>query len=133
MRRLHSMRPGYQKLLEDARAGTFEIVVSEALDRLSRDQEDIAGLYKHLSFSGVMMVTLAEGENQRAPCWPKRDDECPFREGSAKKVRRVSKAEFAMAKSGGGLGYGYQTIRKLDERGELIRGDPPQLIRRRPT
>ena len=32
------LRPGYQKLLEDARAGSFEVVVAEALDRLSRDQ-----------------------------------------------------------------------------------------------
>ena len=30
------MRPGYRKLLEDARAGSFDVVVSEALDRLSR-------------------------------------------------------------------------------------------------
>jgi DNA invertase Pin-like site-specific DNA recombinase len=43
-----SLRPGYQKLLEDARAGAFEVVVAEALDRLSRDQEHIAALYKQL-------------------------------------------------------------------------------------
>ncbi len=55
-------RAGYQKLLEDARAGEFDVVVSEALDRLSRDQEDVAGLYKRLSFSGIKIVTLAEGE-----------------------------------------------------------------------
>ncbi len=30
-------RPGYQKLLEDARSGLFDAVVAEALDRLSRD------------------------------------------------------------------------------------------------
>ncbi len=41
-------RVGYQKLLEDARAGVFDVVVAEALDRLSRDQEDVAGLYKRL-------------------------------------------------------------------------------------
>src|SRR5258708_39594076 len=56
------MRPGYQKLLEDARAGEFDIVVAEALDRLSRDQEDVASLYKHLSFSSVKLITVAEGE-----------------------------------------------------------------------
>ena len=39
-----TLRPGYQKLLEDARAGSFDIVLAEGLDRLSRDQEDIAGL-----------------------------------------------------------------------------------------
>ena len=27
------MRPGYQKLLEDARAGEFDVVLAEALDR----------------------------------------------------------------------------------------------------
>ena len=30
--------------------GSFEVVVAEALDRLSRDQEDVAALYKHLHF-----------------------------------------------------------------------------------
>ncbi len=40
-----TLRPGYQKMLEDARNGGFDVVVAEALDRLSRDQEDVAGLY----------------------------------------------------------------------------------------
>src|SRR6267142_6812703 len=56
------LRPGYQKLLEAARAATFDVVVAEALDRLSRDQEDIAALFKQLRFRGVRIVTLAEGE-----------------------------------------------------------------------
>src|SRR5262244_2100388 len=47
------LRPGYQKLLEDARVGAFDVVLAEALDRLSRDQEDVAGLYKQLSFADV--------------------------------------------------------------------------------
>ena len=41
------LRPGYQQLLEDTRAGLFEVVVAEALDRLSREATsevpDIAG------------------------------------------------------------------------------------------
>ena len=40
-----STRLGVRALLEDARLGRFDTVVSEALDRLSRDQEDIAGIY----------------------------------------------------------------------------------------
>ena len=36
------LRPAYQKLLEDARRRDFDIVVAESLDRLSRDQEDVA-------------------------------------------------------------------------------------------
>ena len=37
-----SLRPGYQALLRAARDGECDIVVAEALDRLSRDQADIA-------------------------------------------------------------------------------------------
>src|SRR5215472_1621023 len=56
------LRPGYQSLLEDALKGRFDLVLTEALDRLSRDQEDTAALYKQLTFAGVKLVTLAEGE-----------------------------------------------------------------------
>jgi site-specific DNA recombinase len=56
------MRPGIQQLLQDALSGRFELVLAEALDRLSRDQEDIAGIFKRLRFAGVKIVTLSEGE-----------------------------------------------------------------------
>ena len=56
------LRPGIQALLEDARRGLFEILVAEALDRVSRDQADVAALYKHLRFAGVTIVTIAAGE-----------------------------------------------------------------------
>ncbi|MBP2557267.1 hypothetical protein J2857_000018 [Neorhizobium galegae] len=32
------------------------------MDRLSRDQEDIAGLFKRMSYSDVKILTLSEGE-----------------------------------------------------------------------
>jgi site-specific DNA recombinase len=50
-----ALRPAYQSLLEDLRRGQFDVVVSEALDRLSRDQEDVAGLFKRLRFAGVRL------------------------------------------------------------------------------
>ena len=34
----------------------------EFFDRFSRDQEDTAGLFKRLTFAGVNIVTLAEGD-----------------------------------------------------------------------
>jgi site-specific DNA recombinase len=55
------IRAGVQSLMEDALSGKFEIILAEALDRLSRDQEDIAGLYKRLTFADVRIVTLSEG------------------------------------------------------------------------
>jgi len=36
--------------------------VAEALDHLSRDQEDIAGLFKRMEFASIKIITLSEGE-----------------------------------------------------------------------
>src|SRR6202007_144591 len=51
------LRPGYQSVLEDVRCGQFDVVVAEALDCLSRDQEDVVG-----PFSRIRLITLTEGE-----------------------------------------------------------------------
>ena len=48
--------------MEGARETEFDIVVAEALDRLSRDQEDIAALFKRLQFANVKLFTLGEGD-----------------------------------------------------------------------
>jgi DNA invertase Pin-like site-specific DNA recombinase len=60
------LRAGYQAMLEGAREATFDVVVAEALDRLSRDQEDIDALFKRLQFAGIRLVTLGEGEVGRS-------------------------------------------------------------------
>lgn len=54
------MRPGIQRLQQDARERRFDVVISEALDRLSRNQADIAALYQNLTFAGTAIETLAE-------------------------------------------------------------------------
>ena len=38
------MRAGIQALMQDAQAGKFNLVLTDLLDRISRDQEDIAGV-----------------------------------------------------------------------------------------
>ena len=56
------LRPGFQALMRRALDREFDIVLAESLDRFSRDQEDTAGLFKRLTFLGVRIFTLAEGE-----------------------------------------------------------------------
>jgi len=51
--------------MENAGKGGFDMVFAEALDRLSRDQEDVAGIFKRLSFAGVKIMTLSEGRSAR--------------------------------------------------------------------
>lgn len=55
------IRPGIQSLMQDAMNGMFDVIVAEDLDRLSRDQEDTAGLFKRMQFADVGMFTLSDG------------------------------------------------------------------------
>jgi DNA invertase Pin-like site-specific DNA recombinase len=116
------MRPGYQKLLEDARKRLFDVVVAEALDRLSRDQEDVAALYKHLTFADVQLVTLSEGRISELRVGLKGTMNALFLKDLAQKVRRGLEGRVRERRSGGGLGYGYDVVREYDSRGEPIRG-----------
>ena len=124
------MRPGYQKLLEDARAGKFDVVVAEALDRLSRDQEDVAGLFKHLRFAGVRMVTLSEGEISELHVGLKGTMNALFLKDLAAKTHRGLHGRVEDGRAAGGISFGYRVSKEHDARGEVIRGgreiDPEQ-------
>jgi len=117
-----ALRPAYQGLLEDARRGEFEIVVAEARDRLSRDQEDVAGLLKRLRFAGVRLVTLAEGEIGELHVGLKGTMNAIFLKDLADKTRRGLEGRVREGRSGGGLCFGYDVVREHDSRGETIHG-----------
>jgi len=118
-----TLRPGYQKMLEDARAGRFDVLVAEALDRLSRDQEDIAGLYKQLTFAGVTLVTLSEGVINELHVGLKGTMNALFLKDLADKTRRGLEGRIRKGKSGGGLCFGYDVVHKVDAAGEPVRGE----------
>jgi site-specific DNA recombinase len=117
-----ALRPAYQALLEDARRGEFDIVVGEALDRLSRDQEDVAGLLKRLRFAGVRLFTLAEGEISELHIGLKGTMNALFLKDLADKTRRGLEGRVRAGRSGGGLCYGYEVVHESDARGEVVRG-----------
>jgi site-specific DNA recombinase len=115
-------RPGYQQMLADARARSFDIVVAEALDRLSRDQEDTAALFKALSFANVRLITLAEGEISELHVGLKGTMNALFLRDLAAKTRRGLRGRIEAGRSAGGRCYGYKLVRELDAAGERIRG-----------
>jgi site-specific DNA recombinase len=114
------LRPQLQKLLEHARAGRFDVVVAEALDRLSRDQEDIAGLYKRLRFQGVKLVTCSEGEISELHVGLKGTMNALFLKDLAAKTRRGLEGRVRKGRSAGGLTFGYDVDRS--EGDDKIRG-----------
>jgi len=117
------LRPGIQMLLSDAIAGKFDIIVAEALDRLSRDQEDIAGIFKRLSFADVKIVTLSEGEINHLHIGLKGTMNALFLKDLADKTRRGLRGRIEAGKSGGGKSYGYDVVKSFDGAGEPVRGD----------
>jgi Resolvase, N terminal domain len=54
-------RDGLLRMLDQVRERSFDVVIVEALDRLSRDLEDLAGIHKRLSFLGVEIRAVHEG------------------------------------------------------------------------
>ena len=117
-----TLRPGYQALLEGAREAAFDVVVAEALDRLSRDQEDVAALFKRLKFAGIRLVTLAEGEISELHVGLKGTMNALFLKDLADKTRRGLRGRVAAGRSAGGLCYGYDVVRQIDTDGEPVRG-----------
>jgi site-specific DNA recombinase len=117
------LRPGIQALVQDTQRGKFDVVIAEALDRMSRDQADIATLFKHLRFAGVRIVTLAEGEITELHVGLKGTMNALFLKDLAAKTHRGLRGRVEEGKSGGGLCYGYSVMKRIDASGEPIRGE----------
>jgi DNA invertase Pin-like site-specific DNA recombinase len=108
------LRPGLQALLRDALVNRFNGVLAEALDRLSRDQEDTAAVFKKLSFADVVIVTIAEGEIGELHVGLKGTMNALYLKDLADKTRRGLRGRIDAGKSGGGICYGYRVVRALD-------------------
>ncbi|PPC99457.1 MAG: resolvase [Hyphomicrobium sp.] len=117
------IRPGIQQLLQDAQGGRFEVILAEAMDRLSRDQADIAGIFKRLRFAGVAMITLSEGEIGDLHIGLKGTMNALFLKDLADKTRRGLRGRVEAGKSGGGNSYGYDVVKGISAAGEPSRGE----------
>jgi site-specific DNA recombinase len=115
-------RPEAARLLKDAGSRIYDAVLTEALDRLSRDQEDIAGIFKRLNFAGVRLLTVAEGEISELHIGFKGTMNALFVRDLGAKVRRGQRGRAAEGLVAGGLSYGYEVVREIDAKGELLRG-----------
>lgn len=117
------LRAGLQELIAKAMAGTIDIVLTEALDRLSRDQADVATIYKRLSFAGVQIITLADGAITELHVGLKGTMNQLFLKDLADKTRRGLRGRVEVGRSGGGNSFGYDVVRRLGSDGELVKGE----------
>ena len=107
------LRSGFQALMRDALNRRFDVVLAESLDRFSRDQEDTAGLFKRLTFVGVNIVTLAEGDITHLHIGFKGTMNALFLKDLADKTHRGLRGRVEGGKSAGGLCYGYRVVKSL--------------------
>ena len=110
------LRPGFQALMRDALNRRFDVVLAESLDRFSRDQEDTAGLFKRLTFAGVNIVTLAEGDITHLHIGFKGTMNALFLKDLAEKTHRGLRGRIEDGKSAGGLCYGYRVVKTISGR-----------------
>ncbi len=101
-----------RRMMMDARAGRFDVLVAEGIDRLSRDQEHIAALYKQLRYLGIPIVTVAEGEISALHIGLKGTMSALFLKDLAQKTHRGLEGHIRDGKSAGGISYGYKIARK---------------------
>lgn len=118
-----SNRPGMLALMDAAKQNDFDVVIAEALDRISRDQEDIAAIFKRLSHAEIKIVTLSEGEINELHVGLKGTMNALFLKDLAIKTKRGQRGRVEAGKIPGGNSYGYNIIRQLKEDGTVTTGE----------
>ena len=111
-------REGLLSLMKKAKNGDFDVVVVEALDRLSRDMEDLAGIHKRLSFAGIEIRAVHEGVVNTVLVGLRGLIGQLYREDNAHKIRRGLMGRTRQGLSAGGSHYGYRA--DPNEKGKLV-------------
>lgn len=136
-------RDGLMRMLEAAREGLVDVVLVEALDRLSRDQEDLAGIYKRLTHAGIEIRAVHEGRADIVQIGIRGLVGALYLQDLAHKVRRGMSGVVRDGRNAGGKAYGYRpvagqpgeleivpeeaaTVRRIFER--YLAGDTPREI-----
>lgn len=117
------LRPGLQRMLAASQDKEFEVILSESIDRLSRDLADIAVMHKRLTHRGIRIVTLMEGEITAMHVAMKGSHSEWYIKDLSKRTYRGLHDRALHGESAGGLSYGYDIEARYDEkRGRRVGG-----------
>ncbi|MBS7698675.1 MULTISPECIES: recombinase family protein [unclassified Chelatococcus] len=121
-------RDGLFAMMEAARAGQFDVLVVEALDRISRDMEDLSAIHKRLTFAGVDILAVHDGRADTVTVGLRGLVGQLYREDNARKVRRGMSGVIRDGRNAGGRSYGYRPVsgkpgelQIVEEEAEVIR------------
>jgi site-specific DNA recombinase len=113
-------REGLVSLMQNTHQ--FDVVLCESLDRLSRDQGDIANIQKRLVFNGVKIFTIEDGEISAMHIGFKGTWNALQLDAIRDKTRRGLRGKIENGKSAGGKSYGYNVVKAFDSAGNPIKG-----------
>ena len=122
-------RDGLLMLLADAKRGQFDVVIVEALDRLSRDMEDLAGIHKRLTFAGVEIAAIHEGVASTVTIGLRGLVGQLFREDGVLKTKRGMRGKVDAGMLAGGVSYGYR-MDPYNKGVPIIVDDQAEVVRR---
>jgi len=115
-------RPGLNAALAAIEHGEATILLAESLDRISRDQEDLARIYKQARFRRARIVTLSEGEIGAIHVGMGGTISAVMLEQLAEKTKRGQIGRVEAGRIPGGISYGYRAVRTFGADGEPERG-----------
>ena len=119
---LHGRR-GLADLLDDARRGLFDAIVVESLDRISRDQADLATVYKQLTFAGIPILTVNEGRADTLLVGLRGLLGGIHLKDTRDKVRRGMEGVIRDGRNAGGRAYGYRPVPGQPGVLEIVEGE----------
>ena len=123
------LRPEYQRLLQDAERGLFDIVVVEAVDRLSRRLADLANFHDIVEFRKVRLFATDRGEINGLMIGILGAMAQAFLDDLKGKTKRGLTGKILAGLSAGSLAYGYRVDPDMKGKRFIIE-DEAKVVRR---
>lgn len=123
-------RDGLKAMQAAAKAGKFDVLVVDCLDRLARDQGDLPNIHKYLKFHGVPILTVHEGYATPMHIAIRGLQGTMYLVDLARNVRRGH--NIAVSRDGrvpGSVAYGYRSV--VNQKGvRIIDKEKAAIVRR---
>lgn len=103
-------RNGLDDLMKAATERRFDVIVVEALDRVSRDMADLPTIWRMLNFLGVKLLAVDDGEASDIAIGVRGLLGALYLKDLAAKTKRGLLGKLAQGMRAGGLPFGYRAI-----------------------
>lgn len=108
-------RPGLTALMKCVEGGQVDVILTESLDRLSRDIGDAAQIYRLATFHNVVIQSIMDGPIDELKVGFKGTMNGLFLKDLKARTRRGQAGKIRLGRAAGGLPYGYRVCHLNDD------------------